>query len=196
MKLSESEVSKLGALLRSKRQSLSLTLDEVKEKLEEIGQFINTSDVLRMEKGERKTPNAILLKNLCKIYNLDVIRLFQEIGYLDTEKTVNTKIKIYNKLAVAIESPNNYLKEIDLGINGDIIGIKNNDIIILIEKNKPVENNQNGLFKIDGKYFIRKKSVSSNTVILLGDGSETPIIITAETHYEELGKVIGKIIFE
>lgn len=196
MKLSETEIVKLGVLLQSKRRNLDLTLDQVKEKLLELGLVANTSDILRLERGERKIPNAILLKNLCKIYGLDVITLFQEIGYLDAEKTVSNKIKVYNKLAIAFDSPEKYLEEIDLNLKRNIIGIKTNNSIILIEKNKKIEENQDGIFKVNGEYYLRKKILTPNTIILLGENLEIPIIISSEENYQELGKVIGKIIFE
>lgn len=196
MKLSETEIVKLGVLLQSKRRNLDLTLDQVKEKLLELGLVANTSDILRLERGERKIPNAILLKNLCKIYGLDVITLFQEIGYLDVEKTVSNKIKVYNKLAIAFDSPEKYLEEIDLNLKRNIIGIKTNNSIILIEKNKKIEENQDGIFKVNGEYYLRKKILTPNTIILLGENLEIPIIISSEENYQELGKVIGKIIFE
>lgn len=196
MKLSETEIVKLGVLLQSKRRNLDLTLDQVKEKLLELGLVANTSDILRLERGERKIPNAILLKNLCKIYGLDVITLFQEIGYLDVEKTVSNKIKVYNKLAIAFDSPEKYLEEIDLNLKRNIIGIKTNNSIILIEKNKKIEENQDGIFKVNGEYYLRKKILTPNTIILLGESLEIPIIISSEENYQELGKVIGKIIFE
>ncbi len=197
MKLSETEVIKLGNLLRNERQKLNLTLEEVKTKLEETGFIINTSDVLRMEKGERKTPNAILLKNLCNLYDLDVIQLFQEIGYLDAEKKEKNKIKVYSELATAFLNPERYFEEIDLNLKGEIVGIKTDNITILIEKSRLVGNNQSGVFKIKENYYIRKKSMISPTdFILLGDSSETPIVIKSEDNIEELGKVIGKIILE
>ena len=197
MKLSETEVIKLGNLLRNERQKLNLTLEEVKTKLEETGIIINTSDVLRMEKGERKTPNAILLKNLCNLYDLDVIQLFQEIGYLDAEKKEKNKIKVYSELATAFLNPERYFEEIDLNLKGEIVGIKTDNITILIEKSRLVGNNQSGVFKIKENYYIRKKSMISPTdFILLGDSSETPIVIKSEDNIEELGKVIGKIILE
>lgn len=196
MKLSETEIIKLGLLLQSKRRNLDLTLDQVKEKLLELGLVANTSDIIRLERGERKIPNAILLKNLCKIYGLDVITLFQEIGYLDIEKTVSNKIKVYNKLAIAFDSPEKYLEEIDLNLKRNIIGIKTNNSIILIEKNKKIEENQDGIFKVNGEYYLRKKILTPNTIILLGESLEIPIIISSEENYQELGKVIGKIIFE
>ncbi len=197
MKLSEEDIKKLGILLQNKRRSLNFTLDDVREKLEELGQNANTSDILRIERGERKTPNAILLKNLCKIYSIDVVRLFQEIGYLDIDKKEKKKIKIYNELATAFTNPERYIEEIDLNLNEDIIGIKNNNIITLIEKNRLVENNKNGVYKINTEYFIKKKSMVNQTeFILLGESNEPPIFIKLEDKIQEFGMVIGKIIFE
>ena len=197
MKLSEEEIKKLGIFLQNKRKNLNYTLDDIKQKLEELGQSANTSDVLRIERGERKTPNAILLKNLCKIYGIDVISLFQEIGYLDPERIKTSKIKVYDKLATAFVDPENYLEEIDLNLNGEIIAIKTLKGIILIAKNKNVDNNQNGVFQIEGEYYIRKKSmITSTDFILLDEGSETPIFLNKESDFKELGKVIGKIIYE
>lgn len=196
MKLSEIEVLNLGNILRNERQKQALTLEEVKIKLEDIGQFVNTSDILRMEKGERKIPNAILLKNLCKIYNLDVIKLFEEIGYLDSEKRNNYEIKVYNNLETAYCTPEIYLEKINLNLKEEVIGIKESDNIILIKKTNFVENNQKGIFKKDGKYYLRKKSIiSPEEFILLGKEEETPIFIKGDDDFEEVGKVVGKITF-
>lgn len=197
MKLSEEDIKKLGMLLQNKRKNLDFTLDDVREKLEELGQNVNTSDILRIERGERKTPNAILLKNLCRIYNIDVIRLFQEIGYLDIDKKEKKKIKIYTELATAFITPERYIEEIDLNLDGDIIGIKNNNIVTLIEKYRLVDNNKNGVYKINTEYSIKKKSmINQNEFILLGEGNEPPIFIKLEDKIKEVGMVIGKIIFE
>ena len=37
MKLSEEDIKKLGMLLQNKRKNLDFTLDDVREKLEELG---------------------------------------------------------------------------------------------------------------------------------------------------------------
>ena len=197
MKLSEEDIKKLGMLLQNKRKNLDFTLDDVREKLEELGQNVNASDILRIERGERKTPNAILLKNLCRIYNIDVVRLFQEIGYLDIDKKEKKKIKIYTELTTAFITPERYIEEIDLNLDGDIIGIKNNNIVTLIEKYRLVDNNKNGVYKINTEYSIKKKSmINQNEFILLGEGNEPPIFIKLEDKIKEVGMVIGKIIFE
>lgn len=197
MKLSEEDIKKLGIFLQNKRRSLSFTLDDVKEKLEELGQNVNTSDILRLEKGERKTPNAILLKNLCNLYDLDVIQLFQEIGYLDAEKKEKNKIKVYSELATAFLNPERYFEEIDLNLKGEIVGIKTDNITILIEKSRLVGNNQSGVYKIKGEYCIKKKRMINPTeYILLGEEAAPPIFVKIEENVKEYGTVIGKIILE
>lgn len=197
MKLSEEDIKKLGILLQDKRRSLSFTLDDVREKLEELGQNVNTSDILRLERGERKTPNAILLKNLCKIYGVDVIRLFQDIGYLDLEKHLKKKVKIYSELAIAFTNPERYIEEIDLNFDREIIGIRKDNITILIEKFRFVGNNQSGVYKINGEYYIKKKSMINPTeYILLGEESEPPIFVKLGEGIKEYGTVVGKIILE
>lgn len=200
MKLSETEIVKLGLLLQSKRRNLDLTLDQVKEKLLELGLVANTSDIIRLERGERKIPNAILLKNLCKIYGLDVITLFQEIGYLDIEKMRPPKIKVYACAKDAIESPENYLGEIELNLkNVDaVFAINTNpNCTVLVDKDKKVENNQKGIFELNNKYCCKKKNtLSDNEFILLGDETEAPVIVKEGDNCKEIGKIVGKIILE
>lgn len=200
MKLSEEDIKKLGILLQNKRRSLDFTLDDVREKLEELGQNANTSDILRIERGERKTPNAILLKNLCKVYGLDVIKLFQEIGYLDLEKMKRPKIKIYDDVKTAIEHPENYVAEIELNLKDleNIIGINISEkLTVLVKRDELIENNQKGLFKIEDDYFFRKKTIiSPEEYLLLGKESEDPLIVKDKKKCKELGKVIGEINFE
>lgn len=63
--------------------------------------MVNSSDIQKIEKGERKTSNAILIKNLCKLYNLDPIDLFREIGYLDPKSKSKSQFSpecIYKKI--------------------------------------------------------------------------------------------------
>ncbi len=83
MKLNNDQMIQLGEVLKNGRSNKKLTLEQVKIKLDFLGLKINKSDVQRLENAERKVPNAILLKNLCEIYNLDVIKMFNGIGYLN-----------------------------------------------------------------------------------------------------------------
>lgn len=85
MKLTDDAIKKLGDLLFHEREKRNLSLAQVKIKLENLEQVVSISDIQRLERAERKTPNAILIKNLCKIYNLDPVALFKQIGYLDAE---------------------------------------------------------------------------------------------------------------
>lgn len=88
MKLNNDQMIKLGELLKNGRSNKKLTLEQVKIKLDYLNLKISKSDVQRLENAERKVPNAILLKSLCKIYDLDVIKIFNEIGYLNIPSNV------------------------------------------------------------------------------------------------------------
>lgn len=96
MKLNNDQMIKLGKLLKNGRSNKNLTLEQVKIKLDYLDLKISKSDVQRLENAERKVPNAILLKSLCKIYNLDVIKMFNDIGYLSIPSNVK---KIKSKVA-------------------------------------------------------------------------------------------------
>ena len=120
MKLSDDAVKKLGDLLLHEREKRNLSLVQVKIKLESLKQVVSSSDIQRIEKAERKTPNAILIKNLCKIYDLDPIVLFKQIGYLDSDventesqfsskgfykKNDMTPIKVFDSIAAGFGYP-------------------------------------------------------------------------------------------
>lgn len=122
MKLTDDAVKKLGNLLLNEREKRNLSLAQVKIKLEALGQIVSNSDIQRIERAERKTPNAILIKNLCKIYDLDPIGLFKQIGYLDSETKPKTEksqfspkfmyeknemipIKVFDSIAAGIGYP-------------------------------------------------------------------------------------------
>ena len=85
MKLSNNSVIRLGKILKNSREEHNFSLEQVRIRLENLGIKVNRSDIQRVENAERKVPNAILIKNLCKVYNLDVIKLFKEIDYLDDD---------------------------------------------------------------------------------------------------------------
>lgn len=120
MKLTDDAVKKMGDLLLHEREKRNLSLAQVKIKLDALGQVVSNSDIQRIERAERKTPNAILIKNLCKIYDLDPISLFKEIGYLDSEakteksqfspkyvyeRSEMTPIKVFDSIAAGIGYP-------------------------------------------------------------------------------------------
>ncbi|MDD7411305.1 hypothetical protein [Fusobacterium gastrosuis] len=82
MKLNEKEVEKLANIMKNKRVEFAYTLEQVRLKLEFFGISAARSDIQRIEEGERKIPNPILLSGLCKIYGIDTVLLFEEIGYI------------------------------------------------------------------------------------------------------------------
>ena len=162
MKLTDDAVKKLGNLLLHEREKRNLSLAQIKIKLDALGQIVSNSDIQRLERAERKTPNAILIKNLCKIYELDPIELFKQIGYLDAEPKENnsqfspkciyeknemTPIKVFDSIAAGIGYPCEsieYIEEIYLPVKnkgentvgirvkGDSMSPKINDGAIII----------------------------------------------------------------
>lgn len=82
MKLNEKKVAMLANIMKSKRMEYDYTLEQVRLKLEYFGILAARSDIQRVEEGERKIPNPILLSGLCKIYEIDTALLFEEIGYI------------------------------------------------------------------------------------------------------------------
>lgn len=209
MKLTDDSIKKLGIILTEERKKKNYTQEQVKIKLESMGHLVNRSDIQRIEKGERKIPNAILLKNLCKIYKIDVIKVFEEIGYLDKNKSENKsdkKIKLYKNYSNFIEKIKE-LEEIDIPIQDkdNVIGIKINDNsmepkvstgdIILINKVMKIENSEIGLFKIGDQIILRKKMINDmGDIILMSlNNSYFPIVINKENDFEELGKLVGRI---
>ena len=67
MKLNEKKVEKLANIMKNKRIEYDYTLEQVRLKLEFFGISAARSDIQRIEEGERKIHNQILLSGLCKI---------------------------------------------------------------------------------------------------------------------------------
>ena len=202
MKLTDEAVKKLGDLLLAEREKRKLSQAQVKIKLEGLGQLVNSSDIQRIEKGERKTPNAILIKNLCKLYNLDPIDLFREIGYLDPkpksksqfspecvyEKNEMIPIKVYDSIAAGFGYPceavecveeiyipvKNRQNVVAVRVKGDSMSPRINEgSLILIEKDTEILENEIGVFCLNGDYLVKRKVVSgSGDLILMSENPE------------------------
>lgn len=91
MKLNEKKVEKLANIMKNKRIEYDYTLEQVRLKLEFFGISAARSDIQRIEEGERKIPNPILLSGLCKIYGIDTASLFEEIGYIIKKNDYSSK---------------------------------------------------------------------------------------------------------
>lgn len=199
MKLSYDQMNKLGFLLETERSKQKLTLEEIKNKLYNLGVLVEIKDIENLEKAKITNVGPLLLNGLCKIYNLNLLDVLENIGFLNNPKdnTINNKIKIYNSLPLAIEFPAHFIDEIDLKLNShdEIFGLKHksNNSIIFIKKTNDITSGQKGAFKYKDEYYLRNKlEVSSGQVLLLEDDpNDDPVFITDKTDMKTLGKVIG-----
>lgn len=207
MKLTEENAKKLGEILLLERKKRNFSLEQIKQKLESLDILINRSDIHRIEQGQRKTPNALLLSGLCQIYGLNQTEIFTSIGYHISPNIEsfnnNQKIKVYSSLKAAAENDKNYFT----GEIGKIIDSENEIVafrvednnmknsftkgeLIFLEKEQTVENNKIGVFFIDNEYKIYKKKLLENGCIMLltDDESISPILVY---EVKEIGKIIG-----
>lgn len=220
MKLNDSEINKLSVLMKQQRQEKGYTLEQTRLKLEKNGLSVARSDIQRIEDGDRKIPNPILINALCKLYNIDTVKVFQKIGYLDKKENLELssemnnmkKIKIYSSIAAGFGNFSNEVKETEdeiylpLKIEKDIkdlcaIRIKDNGMIpeikngslIIVKKNTEILNNEIGVFFLNGDWFIKRKKVTErDDLMLLSENREcVPILVRESDDYKELGKVIG-----
>lgn len=77
---------KLGELLKNERERKSWSLEFIKNKLKDkMGIEISKPSLHRLEMGKTEKVNPILLKNLCKIYELDIEEIFKSLEYLDND---------------------------------------------------------------------------------------------------------------
>ncbi|KDE74772.1 phage repressor protein [Fusobacterium necrophorum BFTR-2] len=220
MKLNDSEINKLSSLMKQQRQEKGYTLEQTRLKLEKNGLSVARSDIQRIEDGDRKIPNPILINALCKLYNIDTVKVFQKIGYLDKKENLELssemnnmkKIKIYSSIAAGFGNFSNEVKETEdeiylpLKIEKDIkdlcaIRVKVDDMIpeikngslIIVKKNTEILNNEIGAFFLNGDWFIKRKKVTErDDLMLVSENREcVPILIRESDDYKELGKVIG-----
>lgn len=96
-------------------------------------------------------------------------------------------------LAVPIEDKDNiFAIRANDGSMEPIISKKD---IILINKSIKVKNGEVGLFKVDKKIYLRKKTLNKDEEILLLSSNKNffPVLVTSENKYEEIGKLVGVV---
>lgn len=84
--LSEEKAKEIGAFLRSKREELGYSTNQMLMKTD-----IEKSDISRIENGKKRKINPIQLKKIAKALKLDVIELFKMVGFLDEDIELHTK---------------------------------------------------------------------------------------------------------
>src|SRR3712207_8900707 len=104
MKLNDSEINKLSSLMKQQRQEKGYTLEQTRLKLEKNGLSVARSDIQRIEDGDRKIPNPILINALCKLYNIDTVKVFQKIGYLDKKENLELSSEMKDRKSTRLNS--------------------------------------------------------------------------------------------
>ena len=220
MKLNEESIIKLGKILKESREKNNFTLEQVKIRLDHLGIKVNKSDIQRVENAERKVPNAILIKNLCKIYNLDVIALFKEIGYLDDEVLEHTKgsninyiensdmikVPVFDSVSAGAglepdPDPVDFLSlpksmadgSVIINVHGDSMEptIKDGSSI-LVKLDVEVSNNDIGVFIHDREALVKRYKCFNGKHYLYSDNLNYPPI---EVRENDEFKICGKVIW-
>ncbi len=76
----------IGNLLKERRKELGYSLEDIKILLKKDFDIdLDNSNISRYENGSVKNMNPTFLRALCKINNIDYIKIFKELGYVDPE---------------------------------------------------------------------------------------------------------------
>ena len=86
------KAQELGLLLRKSREMRSLTITFVSKKTE-----INIADLSRLETGQKLRINPFHLSKLCDLYEIPLIDIYLNLGYLDENSLTNYYSKFSSK---------------------------------------------------------------------------------------------------
>lgn len=82
----------ISETLKNARKSKGYSLESVQQTLKsEFKIEIDSSNISRYENGKVKTMDAKILRALCKVYGLDYLKIFKELGFVD--ENINSKLK-------------------------------------------------------------------------------------------------------
>ena len=198
----------LGIILKKARERLNLTTQEVSQKTN-----ISTTDINYIENGKKNKINPFMLKKLCQLYKLNLLKIYEMIGYIDKNDLIeytdldkiNYEIREKNKIPVySLNSDlNNILTGIpcfyiQLPINNVIfkaIDLRNNvfedKILAIFNTNiNKLKNGEVGLFLHNKKFYIAKYySTNSNSILILLDKDISTLVIKNNDQPEILGKL-------
>ena len=198
----------LGIILKKARERLNLTTQEVSQKTN-----ISTTDINYIENGKKNKINPFMLKKLCQLYKLNLLKIYEMIGYIDKndliEYTDLDKInyEIIEKNKIPVYSLNSDLNNIltgipcfyiQLPINNVIfkaIDLRNNvfedKILAIFNTNiNKLKNGEVGLFLHNKKFYIAKYySTNSNSILILLDKDISTLVIKNNDQPEILGKL-------
>ena len=86
------KAQELGLLLRKSREMRSVTITFVSKKTE-----INIADLSRLETGQKLRINPFHLSKLCDLYEIPLIDIYLNLGYLDENSLTNYYSKFSSK---------------------------------------------------------------------------------------------------
>ena len=86
------KAQELGLLLRKSREMRSLTITFVSKKTE-----INIADLSRLETGQKLRINPFHISKLCDLYEIPLLDIYLDLGYLDENSLTNYYSKFSSK---------------------------------------------------------------------------------------------------
>lgn len=86
------KAQELGLLLRKSREMRSLTITSVSKKTK-----INIADLSRLETGQKLRINPFHISKLCDLYEIPLLDIYLDLGYLDENSLTNYYSKFSSK---------------------------------------------------------------------------------------------------
>ena len=86
------KAQELGLLLRKSREMRSLTITSVSKKTK-----INIADLSRLETGQKLRINPFHISKLCALYEIPLLDIYLDLGYLDENSLTNYYSKFSSK---------------------------------------------------------------------------------------------------
>ena len=212
----EDKLLQLGKFLIQTRENLGLNQQEAAEK---IG--IYKGDLSKLERGVKaKRIDPFLLKKIAEGLNINYMKLYAIIGYVDTKDIKSNVDQSY------YEDKFEYVplfESISAGYgssNGEVIdyisipGLKNpkecyaikvmgdsmvptipEGSIIIIRKDIQLADGDMGAFMVDNDAYVKRYNPSEKYTVLISDNSKyPPMVINAGDEFHICGKVIKVIL--
>lgn len=207
----DEEKIKLGNKIKLLRKSKKITQLELAE-MTGYNSRVAISDI---ENGKNAIPSN-KLELFAKALNVNKSELVSEKPTLPTSNIQKleaefVKIPLFNSISAGYGAiiDNTYIDDFDVEyellpsfygwencfavrVKGDSMAPEIPDgAIAIINVNLPIENNQIGAFSVYDASFLKRKKILNNTILLVSNNSDyEPIIVTKNTEYREIGKLI------
>ena len=99
------KAQELGLLLRKSREMRSLTITSVSKKTK-----INIADLSRLETGQKLRINPFHISKLCDLYEIPLLDIYLDLGYLDENSLTN----YYSKFSSKVQKIDNTINKISI----------------------------------------------------------------------------------